>query len=208
MNEHLDAEVGAEKLAELASLLRDAELWSAPDQTTEDAVVLAIAHEAARPAPIGVPSPVEAASGRRWRTPQWLAGAAAVIAIVVAGVMFTRGSGSNGTVFALAGTDAAPSASGEARVSATPAGLKIILVARGLPGAPDGYMYEAWVSDGTIGVSAGTFHLRGGDGPIELWAGVTDGRFQRLTITLEPVDGDTSSTRDAWLVGTIDIADR
>ncbi|NNE10727.1 MAG: anti-sigma factor [Ilumatobacter sp.] len=203
MTDHIDSEPSAAELAALSALLGDAGLWDAPSPDLEQAVVRAIEAEAGTVA-AEVEPPVRLADRRRLR-PAWLgAAAAAIVVVVLAATLLTRPD-SDGTVFALAGTEAAPQATGEATVSATPAGLKILLVARGLPGAPDGYMYEAWVSDGTLGVSAGTFHLRGGDGPIELWAGVTDDRFHRLTITLEPVDGDATSSRDARLVGTIAI---
>ena len=99
------------------------------------------------------------------------------VAVVVVGIVLMARGSTEGTTFALEGTDAQPGASANVVISATPAGLKILLDTEGLPGAPDGYMYEAWVGDDTIGVSAGTFHLRGGDGPIELWAGVTGPEF-------------------------------
>ncbi len=71
--------------------------------------------------------------------------------------------------------------------------------------APDGYFYEAWVSNETIRVSAGTFHLREGDKPIELWAGAVDPSFSRLAITLEPLDGNTESSGDVQLLGNYDV---
>ena len=76
-----------------------------------------------------------------------------------------------------------------------------------VPGAPEGFYYEAWVSDGAIRVSAGTFHLRQGDNEIELWAGVVDPSFDTLTVTLEPADGDTDSSGDVKLRGAYDLAD-
>ncbi len=121
--------------------------------------------------------------------------------------MITRSDDDGGVAFALEGTEAAPDASAAVTVSVTPAGLKILLDADGLPGAPDGYMYEAWVGDGDLSVSAGTFHLRGGSGTIELWAGVTDRSFRRLWITLEPIDDDPSSSRDARLRGEFSLPD-
>ena len=92
-------------------------------------------------------------------------------------------------------------------MDATPAGLKILLDADGLEGAPEGFMYEAWVGDGTIGVSAGTFHLRGGSDRIELWAGVTGPEFRRLWVTLEPIDDDASPSGDTRLRGEFSLDD-
>ena len=128
--------------------------------------------------------------------------------VIVAGVaVISRGGSDDGVAFALEGTDAAPGASATVIVAATPAGLKILLDADGLPGAPDGYMYEAWVGDGTLSISAGTFHLRGGSTSIELWAGVTEPSFRRLWVTLEPIDDDPSSSLDARLRGEFSLPD-
>ena len=133
--------------------------------------------------------------------------------MIVAGsaVLFGALNGSDATApdteIALAGTDAAPDASAQAALSATPAGLKIVFDVDGLAPAPAGHFYEAWVSDGTLRVSAGTFHLRGGDKPIELWAGVVDPGFTQLAITLESLDGNTDSSGDARLVGSYDLGD-
>ncbi len=145
--------------------------------------------------------------GRRAWSATRVLGAAAAVAVVVAGVAVLSRGGDDGVMFALEGTEAQPGASAEVQVSATPAGLKILLETHGLPGAPDGYMYEAWVGDGSFGVSAGTFHLRGGQGPIELWAGVTGPEFHRIWITLEPIDDDAASSSDARLRGEFTLPD-
>lgn len=190
--------------AALADLLADADVWDDPAPTIEDAVVAEIA-AAAHDAPVSLAARRRVDPTRRWLRPTMAA--AAVAAIVVAGIALGLRGGGGGEVFALEGTDAQPGASAEAAVSATPAGLKILLTPSGLPGAPEGYMYEAWVSDGTVRISAGTFHLRGGSGTIELWAGTDDPKFGLLSVTLEPVDGDAGSSGDARLVGDIRIDD-
>ena len=141
----------------------------------------------------------------RTRFPARLLGAAAAIVVIVVGVAVVSRGGSDGVTFALEGTEAQPGAKADVTVSATPAGLKILLDAEGLPGAPEGFMYEAWVGDGEIGVSAGTFHLRGGDGTIELWAGVTGPNFYRIWITLEPIDDNAASSSDARLRGEFSL---
>ncbi len=71
--------------------------------------------------------------------------------------------------------------------------------------APDGNFCEASISDGIIGVSAGTFHLRGSDKPIELWAGVADRSFNRMSVMLEPLDGNAEFSGDAQLVGSYEL---
>ena len=199
------------ELAELTALLARAEQWVDPPRSVEDDVVAAIADEAdaqaVRDADVAPTSLDEHRARRSWSAGRLL-GAAAAVAVIVAGVaIIGRGGGDNGVAFAMEGTDAAPDASAAVVVTATPAGLKILLEADGLPGAPDGYMYEAWVGDGDLSVSAGTFHLRGGSGTIELWAGVTDRSFRRIWITLEPIDDDPASSRDARLRGEFSLPD-
>lgn len=227
MNDPTDqtGELGDEELAVLAALVArsgDA-LWAELPAGLEDVVVAAVAAEAAGDrladdrhdtgagppdrADHAPPAPLDRLRRRRSSVPWWLS-AAAAIAVVVAGVvLLTRGEGSEAIEFTLAGTEAAPDASAEVIMSTTPAGLKILLDADGLPGAPQGTYYEAWLNNGEISVSAGTFHLRGGSNQIELWAGVVTSDFHRLAVTLEPVDGDAGSSGDARLVGTFDLPD-
>ena len=208
MTEHMDAldDPSDDDIAALAALLARAEPWDEPPRALEDAVVAAIVSEARSHR---LPTQIDRAERRArdmWSRSRMLGAAAAVVVVVVGIVLMTRGS-TQGTTFALEGTDAQPGASAEVVVAATPAGMKILLDTEGLPGAPDGHMYEAWVGNDTIGVSAGTFHLRGGDGPIELWAGVADPEFDRLWITLEPIDDDASPSGDARLSGEFSLVD-
>lgn len=194
--------------AALAAYLSRPGVWDEPGAELEGLVVDAIGRAAASERPITSLDNVRARRSLRSMTGTLVA-AAAVFALIVAGIVVASRSsdGDNGVVFAMAGTAAQPEASATAAVSATPAGMKILLTPDGLPGAPVGFMYEAWVSDGTIRVSAGTFHLRGGGGTIELWAGVADPSFRRLSVTLEPVDGDETSSRDARLIGEFQLDD-
>ena len=208
MTDHLDSlpDPSDDDLAALAALLARAEPWDEPPRELEDAVVAAIGSEVGALSTAASPTRAERRAVAVWSRSRMLA-AAAAIAVVVAGVVvMTRGS-TDGVAFALAGTDAQPEASAEVLVSATPGGLKILLETDGLPGAPEGYMYEAWVGDGTIAVSCGTFHLRGGDSRIELWAGVTGARFHRLWVTLEPIDDDAGASSDARLSGEFSLPD-
>lgn len=150
----------------------------------------------------------ERVRGRDLGVPWWL-GAAAALAVVITGIVLVTRSGDDGGVggdeiaFALVGTEAAPDARAEVIMASTPAGLKILLDADGLPGAPEGAYYEAWLSDGDVRVSAGTFHLRGGSNQIELWAGVVGPEFDTISVTIEPVDGDNGSSGDVVLRGTV-----
>lgn len=209
MTDHIDSldDPSDRELAALEAVLAHAQAWEDPPPDLEHAVVAAIvaeadAWEAGPGAEVStITSDLDARRGRRTWSPGSVLAAAAAVAIVVAGLVVTTRDGSDGVAFALTGTEAAPGATASVTISATPAGMKILLDAEGLDGAPDGYMYEAWVGDGDIGVSAGTFHLRGGDDPIELWAGVTGPEFRRLWVTLEPIDDDAASSGDTRLRG-------
>lgn len=212
-----------DELAGLNALLSRADVWDEPPPGLEDAVVAAIATEAGR-APLAPPSADEASvpslderrasqatrrSRRRSNAPWWLGAAAAAVLIVGGIALFGRGDDTAdepGIAVALDPAEAAGDASATAQVSATPAGLKIVLDVDDLPGAPEGFFYEAWLSDGDIRVSAGTFHLREGDNPIALWAGVADPAFNQLSVTLEPLDGDPASSGDVRFRGEFDFA--
>lgn len=222
MTDPLDSveEPNAAEMSALQGLLAHADVWDDPPDELEQRVVAAISVEAVGETTGGRggagdssdevrPASLDETRDRRpdRAMPWWLAAAAAV-AVVVAGVAIIGRDAdepSRGVEIAMRGTESAPNASATVALSSTPAGLKILLDAEGLPGAPPGYFYEAWVSDGTTLVSAGTFHLRGGHGEIELWAGVVDPSFTRLSVTLEPLDADTGSSGDLKLVGEYDL---
>jgi hypothetical protein len=199
-------------------LLSRPDVWDIPPPDLEARIVTVIGTVAVTTARPVLPLVRDKRQERRERqerragrsTKWWLATAAACLVIVAgSAVLFGALNGSDevapDTEIALAGTDAAPNASAQAALSATPAGLKIVLDVDDLAPAPAGQFYEAWVSDGTIRVSAGTFHLRGGDKPIELWAGVVDPGFTQLAITLEPLDGNTDSSGNVQLLGNYDL---
>ena len=221
MSDNLDAlpEPSATEVAALDALLARAEIWEEPPAELEDRVVAAIeaevasagisAHEtaASQAAPVAQPVSLDQHRARRRGGVPWWAAAAAALAVVVGGIALisSRASAPDGTVIALAGTEAAPDASARVTLSAGPAGLKILLDTDGLAAAPVGYFYEAWVSDGTKRVSAGTFHLRDGSDEIELWAGVADPTYNRLSVTLEPLDGVTAPSGDVRLTGTFQL---
>ncbi len=227
MNDDADDDATADLPEEIAVLLARADTWAELPPGLEDAVVAAITAEAGAAGEargsiataVAAPSPAvsldaarsrragRSADERRTAMPWWLA-AAAAIAVVVTGVVLVMRTGNDpagGTEFALAGTELAPDASATVVFESTPAGLKILLDTAGLPGAPDGQMYEAWIGDGDIRVSAGTFHLRGGNVPIALWAGTADPQFRVITVTIEPIDGDAASSGDVVLRGEFEM---
>jgi anti-sigma-K factor RskA len=176
-------------LGALPAMLADPELWTDPDPALADAVVEAVAQQSggdttASPPDGGVGRP---GSRRRWAV---AALAAAAVVLLVAGVVLAPsgegGGGPEGVEVALDGTELAPGATATAVVADTPPGTRIDLSLEGLPAAPAGAYYEAWMWDGEgTGVSAGTFHLRGGTATIELWSGVSPDEYPRLSVTLQ-----------------------
>ncbi len=115
----------------------------------------------------------------------FLAGAAAAAALIF-GIGAFVGNDEEGVVLALEATDLAPEATAEVELVETPIGTLIRLDVADLPPSPPGSYYEAWLRiDGETGVSAGTFHLRGGDGEIVLWAGVSPETYPLFTITIQ-----------------------
>ena len=218
-NDHELIEPTPEELAELSDLLARPDVWDEPPAGLEDAIVAAIATEASRAplasppvAPEAEPTSLDERRARRARSaaPWWLGAAAAAVLVVGGIALFGRGGDDDEPAFAgdlveLSPSDAAVGASASAAVTATPAGLKIVLDVDDLPGAPEGFFYEAWLSDGETRVSAGTFHLREGDNPIALWAGVADPAFNKLSVTLEPLDGDAASSGDVRFTGEFDF---
>jgi hypothetical protein len=198
------------------ALLADPLLWEEAPPGIEDAVVAAIAAERAAGGPdaaddlaIRRTARSRRVAGRGWSRP-FVAGAAAAAAavlLVVGVVSLTatdEGSDGNGVEVALAGTDLAPGAAAVADVADTPQGTRIVLDVAGLAAAPDGTYYQAWLredADDGDSVSAGTFHLRGGDGVIELWAGVTLEDYPVLTVTLQDESGGPESSGEVVLRG-------
>ena len=135
-----------------------------------------------------------------------LAGAAAVAVVAVAiGVVVSR-SGTSAAQFhaALAPTDLAPGASGNATLTKTTSGWRIELDAGGLPRLDEGRFYEAWLKNAAgVLVPIGTFN----EGQkVTLWAGVSPSEFTTLTVTRERADGDQTSSGEKVLVGTVDTS--
>ncbi len=210
----LDDELDPDELAALTDLLGNDAVWAEPPAGLEDAVVAAIAAEAAasgrststaEPAPAPAP-PVgdNVVPFRRRLLP--VVGAAAAVLIAVFGlatVLSSDDDGPEGRIVELAATDLAPGASAEADVVDTPSGVKILLDVSGLPPAPEGGFYQAWVRNAEGGVSAGTFHLRGGDSEIELWSGVPIDDYPLITVTIQMEGEGPESSGQVVLRGEI-----
>ena len=120
----------------------------------------------------------------------WAALAVAVAALIVGiGSFLALREPAPDWEIALPATDQAPNAVAQVRGWNTDSGTRMVLEVEGLAPAPEGFMYEFWLSEGPLHISAGTFRT---GGEIELWAAVRRADFPRLWVTLEPIDEDES----------------
>jgi anti-sigma factor RsiW len=162
-------------------------------------------------APAGLRARIEA----RQRAPRRMApgrlvaiGASAtalVVAVVALVVVVTSGTSQEQFHAALAATELAPSASGQATLTKTTSGWRIELDAVGLPRLANGRFYEAWLRNRAgVLVPVGTFN----EGRhVTLWAGVAPTDFTTLTVTRERADGDQASSGEKVLVGPVETHD-
>lgn len=202
-----DGSLAPERRAALeAQVAASAEL---ADRLAEQQRAVAFARSAAEEvdAPAGLRRRIEAQRGRRreWASRSLvLAGAAAAAMLAVAVGLSVLRSGASAPRFraALAATDLAPGAEGDATLTKTSSGWRIELDASGLPRLDGGRFYEAWLRNGTgVLVPIGTFN----EGrKVTLWAGVSPKTFPTLTVTRERADGDQTSSGQKVLVGMID----
>jgi hypothetical protein len=123
-----------------------------------------------------------ASRGRAWLG---AVGAVAAIGLLVVGVGAVVSDPPPETVVAIGGTELMPDAEGVATLRPADSGWYIRLDLEGLPPAPEGSYYEGWVWSDDDGVSIGTFHLRGGSGPVVLWSGVDVADYPAIWVTLE-----------------------
>src|SRR6266496_1597096 len=137
-----------------------------------------------------------------------LIGNAATVATAAAAVaigLAVFGSSTSGERFhaALAATELAPGARGEATLTKTSSGWRIELDATGLPRLEGGRFYEAWLRNSAgVLVPIGTFN----EGRrVTVWAGVSPKDFTTLTVTREQADGDQASSGERVLVGTVNM---
>lgn len=160
------------------SALGDPSVWAEPAPELAERVVGLVAGGTASAGPARGP-------GRR------LLVAVAAVAVVLVATVGLLLSGRAGTPpdweVALPATELAPGTTSSVAGWNTDAGTRMVLTVDGLEPAPDGYVYELWLSRGSVNVSAGTF---AGDGEIEVWTGVSRADYPRIWVTLEPLDGD------------------
>jgi hypothetical protein len=128
--------------------------------------------------------------------------ATAVLAVAIGVAVFDSSSSGERLHAALAPTNLAPGASGDATLTKTSSGWRIQLAAEGLPRLDGGRFYEAWLRNGAgVLVPIGTFN-EGKD--VTLWAGVSPKDFTTLTVTRELADGDQASSGQKVLAGPVD----
>lgn len=184
-----------DRLDLIRSALNRAETWAElPPGLFEDIVKAA---DEVGPAP-------ERAGKRRVEPSIWIA---AALAVVLVGIVLLLENGSSDDearfVVAMTGTELAPEARGEARLSETPSGWYIRLELLGLPPAPQGSYYAGWLWRDGEGISIGTFHLRGGTDPVALWSGVSPEDFPVVRITLQDVAGGSEPSDRVMMAGAI-----
>lgn len=178
--------------ARLRGLLSDESTWFNAAPEGADALLAAIRAES-RPGDASSPSsPIPAPTSRGPK--RYLALSLAAVLLLLAGLaggVFLAGVGEDSNdrepslELALTGTDLAPGASADVGVHEWRSGLAIRLEISGLPPAEPGTYYEGWIRGPDGRVSIGTFHMRGGDGPVELWSGVELERYPTLTVTIQ-----------------------
>ena|SRR5436190_1958281 len=181
------------ELDDVRSLLADPSVWAEPSDELEASVVAAVTAAASPAGPV-------ARRSTRWRTLA-LVGAAAVF-VLVAILAGPGGDPSSAHLeVALAGTDLAPGAEGQADLTKTDAGWRIELDATGLPRLDGGRFYQAWLkADDGEAVPIGTFNE---PDAVVLWAGVSPREFPTFTVTQESASDGTPASGERVLVGTV-----
>jgi hypothetical protein len=177
----------------VARLLDDPAVWAEVPAGMRARVLDAAAGAAATRPPHAPPRHVAPPTVPAWRRPVLLAAAAVVVVClaVAGGLRLVGDEPAEGVEVALSGTDEAPAATATARLRDEPAGVAVVLDVDGLPPAPDGTFYEAWLVGDLGKVSAGTFHQRGDQDDIQLWLGVDPGDYEAITVTRQPTAGGT-----------------
>jgi hypothetical protein len=206
--EPLDAQTRAEFDA-LRELLGAPGTWAEPDTDLENRIVAAIVAEARTrraAAPAVSPAPDRAPRSRWWppvRRPAFALAAAAVAAAVIVIAISSGSSSPKPLHFAMVvtGTALAPDAHGSASLTKTGSGWRIRLQATGLPHLEGSHFYQAWLKNAAgVLVPVGTFNDARN---ITLWSGVPVTKFRTLTVTIQPANGDPTSSGRRVMIGTI-----
>jgi hypothetical protein len=225
--EQVDSLTPAERaeLDEVRSALEAEGTWAEPPADFEDRVVAAVAQAAGTthspaPRPVHAPRAARVAdrpaasrpAQRSWTAlilarPAYAFSLIGALVAVVAVLTLLSNSGSNNApsrlrfAMVLTGTALAPNAHGSASVTRTSSGWRIELSANGLPRLDNGRYYEAWLKNPAgILVPVGTFNDAVN---VTVWSGVPVTEFRSLTVTRQLVDGNSASSGQGVLVGTI-----
>jgi hypothetical protein len=189
----------------IRDVLADPASWDEPPAHLEDRVVAAVTGGPSQvvAAPISLTERRQRRALLAARVPVWsVAAALLLVGAVVAGIVATNaGTSRVDARLALSGTPLAPRARATADVVVEQNGVKISLDVSGLPRAPAGSYYQAWVKGDSGLVPIGTFHT--GQGAVVLWSGVPLDRYRTITVTLETEGGDPGSSGQRVLVGEL-----
>ncbi|MFI6132659.1 anti-sigma factor [Micromonospora sp. NPDC051141] len=130
--------------------------------------------------------------------------AASVTAVAGAvGLAAAAGGSDPAGTMRLTATERAPGAAADVAVRDTPSGVEITMDTSGLPPAPKGTFYQAWVVGPGGSVAIGTFHLRGGSNEVVLWSGVGLDRYTKITVTAQQEGGGPASSGKVLLAGEV-----
>ncbi|MDH3462155.1 MAG: anti-sigma factor [Acidimicrobiia bacterium] len=193
-SENTPEKAGEFEVSRIERVLDDETTWATPPPHVAEDLLAAIRSERER----------ASAKHPIWLRRFWprvsVALAAAAIIALVAGILLSS-QGVTDRV-PLAGTELEPGASGTAAFTATGSGWAIRLDLTDLPAAESGYYYEGWVwNDEGEGVSIGTFHLRGGSDPVQLWAGVDVDAYPWIWITLQEEGAGPAASDQIVMLG-------
>lgn len=191
-----------DSLDRIRATLADDATWAEPPPGLRDRILAQAAGE--QPYMAGgadaIPLVRPKAPQARWWIPATAIAALAVVVVLVA-VQANRTPSTD--TFALAGTDLTPGVTATADVEPLPAGVAITLTVDGLPPAGDGEYYAAWLNGPDGSVAIGSFHMRDGVMPIELWSGVDTLAYPNLGVTIQQEGEPTVSSGVVVLQGRI-----
>jgi hypothetical protein len=188
----------------MREMLADLMSWEDAPAGLEDRVVAAVTGAAPAASVVSLDAARTRRRGVSARVPVWSLAAAVALAVGVTGVVASRQPAQQtDATFALAGTDLAAGAHARVALAEKRNGVEIRLRITGLPRAPKGSFYEAWVKGDAGLVPIGTFHT--GDGEVVLWSGVPVSEYHTITVTLEDEDGNPASSGRRVLAGEIPL---
>lgn len=181
----------------IRSDLTSESVWAEPPAGLGDDIFAAITGTERPPAVDA--APVSISSWKSWTTRSVVimfgSVAAALVLLVGAFSMLTRAPGPDWEV-AMVGTLVAPSATAVVAGWNTDAGTRVVLEASNLGPAPEGFVYQLWLSRGSDHVSAGTFT---DPSRVVLTVGVARKNYPDVWISLQPITTGAGNAGPALL---------